>query len=139
MRVNFKTWFESQPNFDDWLGSNLNMKMRDFAEIGDTWLPSNTFEKDGAENGEKSSRLPNLTAYKVFVNKDGTVYKFVDASVADERDKDSPKEPYGNVTHKRGKEYLLTKDEYQKLALFPKLPQQPAPGGAPGGMPPPPM
>ena len=139
MRTNFKSWLNEEADYNSWLQQNMGLDMADFAKIGGPFfLPSNALQKDGDDNGEPTEKLPNLTPYDVYVNKQGTVYKLVDASEADPADRTKSKTTYGNVTHHGGQEYFLTKDQYQKLALYPKQAQPPGGGmgGPPGGPPP---
>ena len=108
----------------------MGTDLKSFGQIGTPFaIPSDAIQ-DGGKEGEK---LANLTPYDVEASKDGKVYKMTDKSEPDPRDPEKSKTMYGNVTRKGGKHYYLRKDQFQNLALFPKLPAQPGGMGGPGG------
>ena len=136
MKTNFRRWLESQ-DFDTWLKHNMNMDLKNFADIGAPFqLPSNALT---GKDGKPGDKLANLIPYDVEPSKDGKVYKVTDKSDPDPHDPEKSRDGLGGVTHKGGeKKYLRAKDS-QNFALFPKQPQQPGgmPGmGGPPGMPP---
>lgn len=109
-------------SFGDWLKQNLNTDLKDFSEIGDFELANTNFT-NSSQNTTTPYKVP--TTFKVYSNKDGTVYKLTDAGYPDKSDPEKADFPHSGVSKHAGKTYTLTKDQFEKLAMFRSMPQAP--------------
>lgn len=121
--------FES---FGDWMKRHMNVDLGDFAEIGDVVLTKKQLEPSFGDKDD-SDEYPQPTRFKVFANKEQTVFRLVAQGETDPMDSDKAAFPHSASTDKHGKVYMLDKEEYEKLQLFPKQPGMG--GGMGGGMP----
>jgi len=155
MRVNllegFGRWLEDQAppiekdeeeepkgqDFDTWLKQNLNFDLKRFAELGDLQLTKTKFKTVDGEDVP----VEGMVKFRVrALDDEGNVYELEDAGESDPNDPTIPDEPYGRASPHAGKKYKITKQEYQRLCLFPSQAQMAGaaggmPGGPPGGMP----
>jgi len=121
--ISFGEWMEG---FDSVMRSKFAMKASTFAEIGDQ-----TFMKPiTLKSGDREMKYPGGSTFSVSVNEDGTVYKLVDKNYPDPDNPDMSAHPaHSNPSPNAGREFTITKEEWEKL-IAPSPPQQP--GGMPG-------
>jgi hypothetical protein len=157
MRVNFlegfSRWLEEETlsppeneeengkgqDFDTWLQQNMNFGLKDLAQLGDLQLANTNFKTIGGED------IPVVGMVKFRVkplDDEGNAYELEDAGEGDSEDASKPAEPYGRSSPHAGKKYKVTKQEFQRLWLFPSQAQMAGgagglggpPGGPPGGL-----
>jgi len=113
-----------KPSFGDWMTREFGVEDKDFADIGDIWLANTLLKPDGSD---EEIEIKRPTLFTLSRNDDGTVYKLVVQGKPDPSDPRKAAFPHAAESPYHGKEFTLTKDEYEKL-IMPVARQ----GGGPG-------
>jgi hypothetical protein len=120
---------EDSKDFDKWLKQNMAFSLKDFAGLGDIQLTNTQFS---TMNGE-TIPVKGMVRFRVTpLDDEGNAYELEDMGYGDKDNAGNSKSPYGRPSIHAGKKYKITKDEFQKLYLFPSQPQGPGIGGLPG-------
>lgn len=107
--------------FANWMRQQFNIDLKDMSEVGDIVLANVKMTPD---NGNKPIEYKNATKFKVWSNEDGTVFKIQDTSYPDENQPNKADFPSVSQSPYAGKIFTLSRDQYEKLNMFPKSPDQ---------------
>lgn len=110
--------------FSNWLDKQFNFDAGDMSQQGTITLANIKMTPDG---GDEPIEYKTLTQFQVWSNPDNTVFKLKDVNGID-KGSDRASNPYTTVSSNAGRTFTLTKDQYEKLLMFPKQPQAPAMG-----------
>lgn len=108
-------------SFGDWYRKQFNTDDKDFSDIGDIVLAGVILEPQG---GSQPVEYREPTLFKLSSNADGSMFKLTDMGKAN-RYTGKAAFPHGSVSDNAGSVYLLTKDQYEQLLLFPAQQQMP--------------
>lgn len=129
--ISVYNYFENEKtqDFDQWLKQNMSFSLKDFAELGDIQLTNTQFK---TANGD-TIPVKGMVRFKVRpLDDEGSVYELEDMGYGKIDEPGSNDAPYGRSSIHAGKKYHVTKDEFQKLYLFPSQPQDTGIPGLPG-------